>query len=111
MMKFSQDLTATSLHLNLISDSISLDRDIFMNMGRVKNITLDLSMSSSPSNDTSAMLANPATKFAPGLPFSIFLEDLNLGSKAFPCTCSSIGCVTDQFKGFLYNFLDGWGSG
>ena len=48
-------------------------------------------MSSSPSNDTSAVLANPANKFAPGLPFSVYLEDLNLGSKAFPCTCSNIG--------------------
>jgi len=86
-----KDLTATSLHLNLISDSISLDRDIFLNLGRVKNLSLDLSTSSSPSNDTSAELANPANKFAPGLPFSVYLEELSLGSKAFPCTCSNIG--------------------
>ena len=49
-------------------------------------------MASTPSNnDTTAVLANPANKFAPGLPFSVYLEDLNLGSKAFPCTCSNIG--------------------
>ena len=99
-IEFSQDLTATSLRLNLISDSISLDRDIFLNLGRVKNLSLDLSMSSSPSNnDTSAVLANPANKFAPGLPFSVYLEELNLGSKAFPCSCSSIGWVADQNTG------------
>ena len=90
-IELSQDLTSTSLHLNLISDSISLDRDIFLNLGRVKNLSLDLSTSSSPSNDTSAELANPANKFAPGLPFSVYLEELSLGSKAFPCTCSNIG--------------------
>ena len=101
-IEFSQDLTATSLHLNLISDSISLDRDIFLNLGQVKNLSLDLSMSSSPSNnDTSAMLANPANKFAPGLPFSVYLEELNLGSKAFPCSCSSIGWVADQNTGVV----------
>ena len=74
-----------------MSDDISLDRDIFMNLGRVKNLSLDISMTSSGSNNTVAVLANPANAFTPDLPYSVFLEDLSLGSKSFPCTCSSIG--------------------
>ena len=87
----TQDLTSTSFRLNLVSDDISLDRDIFMNLGRVKNLSLDLSMTSSGSNNTVAVLANPANTYTPDLPYSVFLEDLSLGSKSFPCTCSSIG--------------------
>ena len=69
-----------------------LERDLFLNLGRVQNLTIDLSGSTSNSpNHTRAELANPATKYKVGIPNSVFLLNLNLGEKSYPCSCYSLG--------------------
>ena len=69
-----------------------MERDFFLNLGNVRNLSLDLSghLSIHP-NTTLADVANPATKYTVGVPNSVLLKDLNLGQKAYPCHCSNIG--------------------
>ena len=87
-----QHLTAARLSFSVISESVLLERDLFLNLGRVQNLTIDLSGSTSSSpNHTRAELANPATKYKVGIPNSVFLLDLNLGEKSYPCSCYSLG--------------------
>ena len=87
-----QQLSSSHLKLSIISDQVSMERDFFLNLGSVRNLSLDLSghLSIHP-NTTLADVANPATKYTVGVPNSVFLEDLNLGQKAYPCHCSNIG--------------------
>ena len=87
-----QHLSSASLHLSLISDEVRLERDLFLNLGSVQNLSLDISGSvlMSP-NNTVAEVANPSTKYKVGIPNSVFLKDLALGQKALPCSCHSVG--------------------
>ena len=87
-----QHLSSLDLKLHFISDHVNLERDFFLNLGNVRNLSLDISghITSLP-NTTTADLANPATKYTVGVPNSVFLEDLKLGEKALPCHCSNIG--------------------
>ena len=87
-----QHLRSARLAFSVISDDVRLERDLFLNLGQVQNLTIDLSGSTSNSpNHTTAELANPATKYKVGIPNSVFLVDLNLGEKAYPCSCYSLG--------------------
>ena len=87
-----QHLTAARLQLSVIADDARLERDLFLNLGAVGNLSLDLAASAGGRPNTStAALALPATKWRPGVPNSVFLQELKLGQKAFPCTCSSVG--------------------
>ena len=87
-----QHLSSTRLTFSVISEEVTLERDLFLNLGQVQNLTIDLSGSTSNSpNHTRAELANPATKYKVGIPNSVFLVDLNLGEKAYPCNCYSLG--------------------
>ena len=87
-----QHLTAARLSFSVISEEVTLERDLFLNLGQVQNLTIDLSGTTSNSpNHTTAELANPATKYKVGIPNSVFLLDLNLGEKAYPCSCYSLG--------------------
>ena len=87
-----QHLTAARLQLSVIADDARLERDLFLNLGAVGNLSLDLAASGGGRPNTStAALALPATKWRPGVPNSVFLQELKLGQKAFPCTCSSVG--------------------
>ena len=87
-----QHLTAARLQLSVIADDARLERDLFLNLGAVANLSLDLAASAGGRPNTStAALALPATKWRPGVPNSVFLQELKLGQKAFPCTCSSVG--------------------
>ena len=76
----------------MISDHVTIERDLFLNLGSVQNLSLDMSgtVAMRP-NVTTAEVANPATKYTVGIPNSVFLKDLNLGQKAYPCSCSSVG--------------------
>ena len=87
-----QHLSSASLHLSLVSDEVRLERDLFLNLGSVQNLSLDISGSvlMSP-NNTVAEVANPSTKYKVGIPNSVFLKDLALGQKALPCSCHSVG--------------------
>lgn len=88
-----QYVTSSSLHLTVISEQATLERDVFLNLGQTRNLTVDLagSTATQPNLTDLASLANPATKYTVGIPNSVFLLDLKLGNKAFPCTCSNIG--------------------
>ena len=88
----SQHLTSASLQLSVISDDVRLERDLFLNLGSVQNLSLDISGSvlASP-NNTLVEIANPSTKYRVGIPNSVFLKDLVLGQKALPCSCHSVG--------------------
>lgn len=87
-----QHLTSARLSFSVISEEVTLERDLFLNLGQVQNLTIDLSGTTSNSpNHTTAELANPATKYKVGIPNSVFLLDLNLGEKAYPCSCYSLG--------------------
>ena len=87
-----QHLSSASLKLSLISDEVRLERDLFLNLGSVQNLSLDISRSvlKSPNNSV-AEVANPSTKYKVGIPNSVFLKDLVLGQKALPCSCHSVG--------------------
>ena len=87
-----QHLSSASLKLSLISDQVRLERDLFLNLGSVQNLSLDISgtVLMSP-NRTMAEVANPSTKYKVDIPNSVFLKDLVLGQKALPCTCHSVG--------------------
>ena len=110
-----QHLTATNLQLSVISDHVSLERDLFLNLGSVQNLSLDMSSSVVMlPNTTTAELANPATKYSVGVPTSVFLKDLNLGQKAYPCNCASIGYVCHVraiCKNKIFTILDGLPNG
>ena len=90
-MLLFQYLTASNLDFSVISEQANLEQDLFLNLGHVQNLSIDLSGSVSRGNNTSAQIANPATKYKIGIPNSVFLLDLQLGDKAYPCSCSSIG--------------------
>ena len=86
-----QYLTGSHLKFSVISDSATLEQDLFLNLGQVQNLSIDLGRSATQNNNTSAMISNPAMKYKIGIPNSVFLLDLVLGRKAYHCSCSSIG--------------------
>lgn len=86
-------LTASSLEFSVISEQVNLEQDLFLNLGHVQNLSIDLSGSVSQQNTTVGQIANPSTKYRIGLPNSVFLKDLNLGDKAYPCSCFQIGWI------------------
>ena len=86
-----QHLNTRSLELVLKSDSMVLERDLFLNLGQVQNLSLDVSSSVGPANQSSADVGNPATKYKIGVPNSVFLKHLKLGQKSYTCTCDNIG--------------------
>lgn len=92
-------LTSASLQLSVISDDVRLERDLFLNLGSVQNLSLDISGSvlASP-NTTLAEIANPSTKYRVGIPNSVFLKDLVLGQKALPCSCHSVGWIAKWIR-------------
>ena len=96
-----QHLTASSLEFSVISEQVNLEQDLFLNLGHVQNLSIDLSGSVSQQNTTVGQIANPSTKYRIGLPNSVFLKDLNLGDKAYPCSCFQIGWVTWCFGVFI----------
>ena len=86
-----QYLSGSDLKFSVISDSVTLEQDLFLNLGNVQNLSIDLGGSVTNKNNTVALINTPAMKYKIGIPNSVFLVDLQLGRKAYPCTCSSVG--------------------
>ncbi|XP_023332215.1 chaoptin, partial [Eurytemora carolleeae] len=84
-------LQSRELSLTLISDKILVERDLFLNLGRAQNLTLNLAGRVGNRSKVSAVLENPASSYTLGAPYSVFLEGLNLGDKLYPCNCDSMG--------------------
>jgi len=103
-----KSVTSRRLELELVSDYISLERDLFLNLGATQNLTVDVAASLGDSegcgkaemvngtlicerNKFTVSLPNPSSTYRLGALNSVFLENVNLGSKYFYCTCDTMG--------------------
>jgi hypothetical protein len=84
-------VSSRRLELKIVADKIRLDQDLFLNLGQVQNLSLDLSEAVGNRSKPGAELGNPASSYRPSLPNTVFLTDLRLGQKYLSCNCDSIG--------------------
>ncbi len=77
---------------------LSVDRDVFLNLGRAQNVTVEVLADSVDVHNASMHLSgaerrlgNPATTYSPGHPRAVFLEGLRLAGNAWDCDCDGIG--------------------
>ena len=70
---------------------LSVDRDLFLNLGRVQNLTVVVDPPRDKDESTGRRLGNPVTAYTPGHPRAVYLEDLDVGGSAWQCDCDGIG--------------------
>ncbi len=71
---------------------LSLDRDLFLNLGRVQNLSVEvINASASASSDGDRRLGSPVTAFTPDKPRAVFLDGLVVGGNLWDCDCQGIG--------------------
>ena len=85
-----QQLKSRNLMMRIRSNEFSLDRDLFLNLGRVQNLSLEISPPVDP-NSKNHKLGNPVTGYMPNYPRAAFLEHLRLGGTTYDCSCNGIG--------------------
>jgi hypothetical protein len=81
------------LELKIIADKISLEQDLFLNLGQVSNLSLDLAEAVGNRSKASVELGNPASSYRPNIPNTVFLSELRLGEKYLSCNCDTAGWV------------------
>ncbi len=95
-----QRLRSRRLHLRFVpSGRLHVDRDLFLNLGRVQNLSVEVADGgrSSSAHNLSAHatdprhLGNPVTTYAPSHPRAVFLRQLRIGGNRWGCDCDGIG--------------------
>ncbi len=78
---------------------LSVDRDLFLNLGRAQNLTVqvssgegsDVGNASQHLEGPERRLGNPVTTYAPGHPRAVFLSGLEVRGNRWDCDCDGIG--------------------
>lgn len=94
-----QHLRCRRLQINFrASQTLNLDRDLFLNLGRVQNLSVNaVSLSDGQVANVSKHesghrdLGNPVTTYTPNHPRAVFLEQLQIRGNRWPCNCDGIG--------------------
>jgi hypothetical protein len=83
------------------SGRLHIDRDLFLNLGRVQNISVEVSDPNtiigsvahnlSAHTDADRHLGNPVTTYAPSHPRAVFLQQLRIAGSRWNCDCEGIG--------------------
>ncbi|CAH2085309.1 unnamed protein product [Euphydryas editha] len=75
-------VTSQTLKLTIFNTSIEeIESEVFWRPGRIKNLTLDLR------NNNIARVPNPAKHEWPGVPNSLFLQDIYVAGNPLQCDC------------------------
>lgn len=87
------------------SQTLNLDRDLFLNLGRVQNLSVNaVSLSDGQVANVSKHesghrdLGNPVTTYTPNHPRAVFLEQLQIRGNRWPCNCDGIGWTEKWLK-------------
>lgn len=102
-MTIFQHIRSRRIHLSFRAETrLHLDRDLFLNLGRVQNLSLEISPPANlepgaihnrsyHSSGDLRRLGNPVTTYEPGHPRAVFLTRLRLSGNRWPCECDDGG--------------------
>eukprot|EP00095_Tigriopus_kingsejongensis_P001502 snap_masked-scaffold1086_size63525-processed-gene-0.1 protein:Tk01502 transcript:snap_masked-scaffold1086_size63525-processed-gene-0.1-mRNA-1 annotation:"hypothetical protein DAPPUDRAFT_119395" len=97
-------LRSRRLRLNFhATETLNLDRDLFLNLGRVQNLSVETTSTSNVFNVSEHRtglrhFGNPVTTYAPNHPRAVFLEHLRIAGNQWPCNCDAIGWTEKWLK-------------
>ena len=85
-----QHLQSRTLAITVkVTEDFHLDRDLFLNLGRVQNFSFDFI--NPTASDLTQKLDNPVTTYSPDHPRAVFLKRLKIGDATWDCSCDGIG--------------------
>ena len=92
-----QHMRSMRLKMNFRASSLlNVDRDLFLNLGRVQNLSVDVRPSGvNVANFTmhakgeKRHLGNPVTTYAPNHPRAVFLDNMRVAGNQWDCQCDN----------------------